>query len=151
VTAGGEGAVGTLGRTAAGTGALCVAVHAVAAAAGGHGGAVERAVLVVMAVACLPCVPALWRHPVAGVWRSTAVMYGGMLFVHLLLLTASGGSGHAGHAAAGGHQAGGWSWAAAGMWAGVALAALQVALAGAVLATGRVPGGQRDAIGVRPG
>jgi hypothetical protein len=113
---------------------------------------VERAVLVVMAAACLPCVRALWRHPVAGVWRSTAVMYGGMLFVHLLLLTAaSGGSGHAGHGAVGGRPAGGWSWAEAGMWAGVALAALQVALAGTVLATGRVPGGQRDAIGARPG
>ncbi|SDX83280.1 hypothetical protein SAMN05661080_01372 [Modestobacter sp. DSM 44400] len=128
----GDGTTGTLGRTAAATGALCVGVHVATAAVGGHGEAGERAVLVAMAVACLPCVRALWRHPGVAVWRSTAVMYGGMLFVHLLLLTAAGGS--SGHA---GHMAGGWTWAEAGMWSGLALAGAQVALAGTVLASGR--------------
>jgi hypothetical protein len=152
VTAGGEGAVGILGRTAAATGALCVAVHLVTAAAGGHGGVVERAVFVGMAAACLPCVRALWRHPALGVWRSTAVMYGGMLFVHLLLLTAAaGGAGHTGHAAGAGHAAGGWTWAEAGMWGGLALAGLQVTLAGTVLATGRVRVQPREVVGARPG
>jgi hypothetical protein len=151
VTAGGENGLGNLGRAAAVTGGLCVAVHVVAAAVAGHGGAVERAVFVAMAAACLPCIRALWRHPVVGVWRSTAAMYGGMLFVHLLLLTAApGSSGHAGHGGDAGPPAGGWTWAEAGMWAGLALAGLQVALAGTVLATGRVAGQQRDAVGLSP-
>jgi hypothetical protein len=131
VRAGGDGA-GTLGKSAAALGALCIAVHVVTAVAGGHGSAVEAVVLVAMAAACLPCVGALWRHPVVGVWRGTGLMYGGMLFVHLLLLTAAGRSSvHAGH------RAGGWTWTETGMWGGLLLAGVQVALAGTVLATGR--------------
>jgi hypothetical protein len=152
VTADGDGAVGALGRTAAATGALCVGVHLATAAAGGHGGAVHKAVLVAMAAACLPCVLALWRRPAVGVWRGTALMYGGMLFVHLVLLSAgSGSSVHMGHAVDTGSMAAAGTWTEAGMWGGVALAALQVALAGTVLATGRARGSQRGAVGVRSG
>jgi hypothetical protein len=134
VTAGGDGQVRTLGRTAAVAGALCVAVHVVTATSAGHGGPVERVVLVAMAVACLPCVRALWRRPVRRVWRTTAVMYGGILFVHLLLLSAA--SGRSEHLAGGSHAA--HAGAAPAMWGGLLLAALQVALAGTVLASGRL-------------
>jgi hypothetical protein len=133
VTAVGDGAVGALGRAAAAIGALCVGVHLATAVAGDHGGAVGRAVLVAMAAACLPCVRALWRRPGAGVWRATGLMYGGMLFVHLLLLSAAQGTpGHAGHMADAG------TWTDVGMWGGLLLAGVQVALAGTVLAAGAV-------------
>ncbi|WP_138759790.1 hypothetical protein [Modestobacter altitudinis] len=133
MTAGEHDGVAVAGRVAAVAGAVCVAVHLVTATSGGHGGAVERVVFVAMAVACLPCVRALWQRPVRGVWQATAVMYGGMAFLHLLLLSAaSGGSGHL----AGGSPV--HAGADVGMWGGLLLAALQVALAGTVLASGRL-------------
>jgi hypothetical protein len=147
-----DGAARALGRAAAATGALCVGVHLATAAAGGHGGAVAKGVLVAMAAACLPCVLALWRDPGVRVWRSTGLMYGGMLFVHLVLLSAgSGRYMHMGHAVDTGTMAATGTWTEAGMWGGVALAALQVSLAGTVLATGRARGSQRGAVGVRSG
>jgi hypothetical protein len=139
--------VAALGRAAAAVGALCVAVHVVTAASAGHGGPVERAGFVAMAVACLPCAWALWRRPARGVWRTTAVMYGGMLFVHLVLLSAA--SGRPEHLAGGSHPAS--AGAGLGMWGGLLLAALQVALAGAVLASGRLPGPQVDPVRVPAG
>ena len=148
----GHRGVATLGRVAAGVGAVCVALHLAVAVPGGHGGPVVSALFVAMAVVCLGCVRSLWRNPGAGVWRSTGLMYGGMLFVHLLLLSAaSGTAGHAGHAGHGaGQGAGPGGWLETGTWAGLLLAAVQVALAGYVLATGRagtrrlaVPAGQR--------
>jgi len=152
VTAAREDAVGALGKAAAAVGALCVGVHVATAAAGGHGGAVQRAVVLAMAAACLPCVRSLWRHPVRGVWRDTAVMYGGMLFLHLLLVTAAeGGSGHAGHGAEAGRLAAGWTWAEAGMWAGLTLAGVQVLVAGTVLVTGRLRVPHGDALAAQPG
>jgi hypothetical protein len=139
VRAAGDGAVEVLGKAAAATGALCAGVHVATAVAGGHGGAVEAAAFIAMAAVCLPCVRALWRHPEERVWRATGLMYGGMLFVHLLLLTAAQGTPvHAGQMAGAGHMAGGWTWTAVGMWGGLLLAGVQVALAGTVLVTGRV-------------
>jgi len=82
------------------------------------------------------------------VWRSTAVMYGAMAFVHVLLITAAGGAGHAGHAGAGPPVAG---WTVAGMWAGLALAGVQVVLAGTVLAAGRVQLPPGEVTVARPG
>jgi hypothetical protein len=102
------------------------------AVGGGHGGAVPAATFVVMAALCLPCVRALWRRPVRQAWRVAGLMYGGMLFVHLVLLTAGAGAAHAGHPASG------WRWRELGMWGGLLLAAVEVVLAGAVLASGRV-------------
>lgn len=134
--AGRDGAVPVLGRTAAATGAVCVGVHVATAAGGGHGGALFAAASIAMAAACLPCVRALWRRPDLRVWRATGLMYGGMLFVHLLLLTAA--HGQPGHAA---HPGAGWTWAEVGMWSGLALAGVQVALAGTALAG---PGHVRD-------
>jgi hypothetical protein len=122
-----------------------VAVHL--ATAGGHGGAVGTAVLVAMAVACLPCVGALWRRPGPGTWRVTGLMYGGMLFAHLLLLSATGAAGHGGHMAGTPHPTGVGSWTEVGMWVGLLLAAVQVALAGTALATGRVREQQLVAVG----
>ena len=117
-----------LGRVAAATGAVCVALHLAGAVAGGHGGAVVRTVLVAMAAACLPCLRALWRDPGVAAWRATGLMYGGMLFVHLLVLSAAPGTaGHAGHGTGGGRLE-------TVLWAGLLLAAVQGALAGAVLA-----------------
>lgn len=117
-----------LGRAAAATGTACVVAHAATAAGGGHGGGLRAAVLLVMAGACLPCLRVLWRGPDLRVWRVTGWMYGGMLFVHLLLITAAQGtSGHAAHAGAD------RTWAEVGMWSGLALAAVQVALAGTAL------------------
>jgi hypothetical protein len=116
---------------------VCVGLHAAAAAAAavgdGHGGALSAAAFIAMAAACLPCVRALWRHPDLRVWRVTGLMYAGMLFVHLLVLTAS--QGRPGHAA---HRGSGWTWAEVGMWSGLALAGIQVALAGTALAAARV-------------
>ncbi|CCH87534.1 membrane protein of unknown function [Modestobacter italicus] len=125
--------------------ALCVAVHVATATSAGHGGPAERAVFAAMAVACLPCVRALWRRPTRGVWRATAVMYGGMLFLHLLLLSAA--SGRSEHLAGAHHPAS--AGAGLGMWGGLLLAALQVAVAVAVLVSGRLP--QVDPVGVRAG
>ena len=119
-----------LGRGAAAVGTLCVGVHLAAVAAGGHG-VVHGAVLLAMAALCLPCVRTLWRDPGAAAWRAAALVYGGMLVVHLLWLGASvGTSQHAGHLASGG------TWAGAAMTAGLLLAGVQVALAATVL-TGR--------------
>jgi hypothetical protein len=127
-------------------------VHLATAAAGGHGGAVAKGVLVAMAAACLPCVLALWRDPGVRVWRGTGLMYGGMLFVHLVLLSADQGDpGHAGHIVDEGRMVDAGTWPEAGMWGGVLLAALQVALAGTVLATGCARGSRRGADGVRSG
>lgn len=109
-------------------------MHVGTAVGGGHG-ALSAAVFVVMAAACLPCVRALWRRPDLRVWRATGLMYGGMLFVHLLLLTAAQGA--PGHAA---HREAGWTWAEAGMWSGLALAVVQAAFAGTALAAGHVRG-----------
>ena len=138
----GHRGVATLGRVAAGVGAACVALHLAVAVPGGHGGPVVSALFVAMAVVCLGCVRSLWRNPGAGVWRSTGLMYGGMLFVHLLLLSAAsstaGHAGHSGHAGHGGTQAtGAGGWLETATWAGLLLALVQVALAGFVLATGR--------------
>lgn len=146
MSAAGDGHRGvvTLGRVAAGVGAVCVALPHAGAVPGGHGGPVVSALFVAMAMACLGCVRALWRDPGPGVWRSTGLMYGAMLFVHLLLLSAaSGTAAHAGHA--GGHGTGLGGWPAAGTWAGLLLALVQVALAGSVLTTGRTrePAGGR--------
>jgi hypothetical protein len=116
-----------LGRGAAAVGTLCVGVHLAAVVAGGHG-AVHGAVLLAMAVLCLSCVRALWRDAGAAAWRASALMYGGMLVVHLLWLGASAGtSQHAEHTATGG------TWGAA-MTAGLLLAGVQVVLAVTVLA-----------------
>jgi hypothetical protein len=142
VSAGGADGVGALGRAAALVGALCVAVHVGTATSAGHGGPAERAVFAAMAVACLPCVAALWRRPTRSVWRATAVMYGGMLFVHLLLLSAA--SGRPEHLAGAHHPAS--AGVELGMWGGLLLAALQVALAGTVLAGGRLPEQQVDRV-----
>jgi hypothetical protein len=142
VSAGGDDGVRALGRAAAVVGALCVAVHVGTATFPGHGGAAERAVFAAMAVACLPCVRALWRRPTRGVWRATAVMYGGMLFLHLLLLSAA--SGRPEHLAGAHHPAS--AGAELSMWGGLLLAALQVALAGTVLAGGRLPEQQVDRV-----
>jgi hypothetical protein len=122
----------TLGRAAAGTGAGCVALHLAGAGAGGHG-AVLGTVLVAMAAACLPCLRALWRGPGAATWRATGLMYGGMLFVHLLVLSAAPGTaGHAGHGTGGGGPE-------TVLWAGLLLATVQVALAAVGLAGARRP------------
>ncbi|WP_460682973.1 hypothetical protein [Modestobacter lapidis] len=135
-----------LGRAAAATGVLCIAAHvATAAAGGGHGGPVGTALFLAMAVACLPCVRALWRHPTAGVWRFTGLMYGGMLLVHLLLITAAQGSAHAGH------LAGGPTWTELGVWGGLLLAGVEVVLAGTVLASGRVREQQLVGLGAGSG
>jgi hypothetical protein len=144
VRPGGDGGVGALGRAAAVVGALCVAVHVATAGSAGHGGPAERAVFAAMAVACLPCIRALWRRPTRGAWRATAVMYGGMLFVHLLLLSAA--SGRPEHLAGAHHPAS--AGAELGMWGGLLLAALQVALAGAVLAGARPREQRVDGVGV---
>jgi hypothetical protein len=130
--------VPVLGRAAAATGVACVAVHVATAVGGGHGGALHAAVSLAMAAACVPCGRPLWRGPDLRVWRATGLMYGGMLFVHLLLLTAAHGRpGHAGHLAGAGQQAG-WTWTGTGMWVGLLLAAVQVAVAGTALATSRI-------------
>ena len=145
MSTGGADRVGALGRAAAVVGALCVAVHVGTATSAGHGGPAERVVFAAMAVACLPCVRALWRRPTRGVWRATAVMYGGMIFLHLLLLSAA--SGRPEHLAGAHHPAS--AGAGPGMWGGLLLAALQVAVAAAVLVSGRLP--QVDPVGVRAG
>jgi hypothetical protein len=135
-----ERAVRRLGRAAAALGVVCVVLHLATATAGGHGGAVRTAVLLGMAALCLPCVRSLWRRPHERAWRVTALMYGGMLFVHLLLLTAAGaasGHGVSGHGVAGHGASGQPGWAELGMWAGLVLAAVEVGLAGAVLAGSR--------------
>ena len=140
----GHRGVATLGRVAAGVGAVCVALHLAVAVPGGHGGPLVSALFVAMAVACLGCVRALWRNPGVGVWRSTGLMYGGMLFVHLLLLSAaSGTAGHAGHTGHGGAQGtGAGGWLETGTWAGLLLALVQLALTGFVLATRRAGAGR---------
>jgi protein involved in temperature-dependent protein secretion len=84
---------------------------------------------------------------VRGVWRTTAAMYGGMLFVHLLLLSAA--SGRPEHLTGGSHPAS--AGADLGMWGGLLLAAVQVALAGAVLASGRLREPQVDPVRVPAG
>ena len=145
MSTGGADRVGALGRAAAVVGALCVAVHVGTATSAGHGGPAGRAVFAAMAVACLPCVRALWRRPTRGVWRAAAVMYGGMLFLHLLLLSAA--SGRPEHLAGAHHPAS--AGAGLGMWGGLLLAALQVAVAAAVLVSGRLP--QGDPVGARAG
>ncbi len=147
MSAGRDDGVRALGRTAAVVGALCVAVHMATATSAGHGGPAERAVFAAMAVACLPCVRALWRRPGRGVWRATAVMYGGMLFLHLLLLSAA--SGRPEHLAGAHHPVS--AAAELGMWGGLLLAALQVALAGTVLAGARPREQQVDRVAAPAG
>jgi hypothetical protein len=132
-----ERAVRHLGRAAATTGVACTGVHVATALGGGHRDAVPVVAFVAMAAICLPCVRSLWRSPHERAWRVAGVMYGGMLFVHLLLLTAAGAA--AGHGPTA-HPADGGTWAARGMWAGLLLAAVEVALAGTVLASGRARG-----------
>jgi hypothetical protein len=148
MSAAGDGHRGvvTLGRVAAGIGAVCVALHLAVAVPGGHGGPVVGVLFVAMAVACLGCVRALWRNPGEVVWRSTGLMYGGMLFVHLLLVTAA--QGRPGHTA---HLGVGWIWAEVGTWAGLLLAAVQVVVAGAALAIGRVREPRLVGVGATPG
>lgn len=134
----------TLSRVAAGVGLGCVAAHLASVLAPGHGGPVQRAVLAAMAAACLPCVLTLWRSPGPRVWRTTGVMYGGMLTVHLLMLMAGAGqsvASHAGHLGAGHPGSAATSsaagWAELTMGAGIMLAGVQVVLAGALLLTQR--------------
>ncbi|HEV7728366.1 MAG TPA: hypothetical protein VGO74_15690 [Modestobacter sp.] len=121
-----------------------MAAHLASVLAPGHGGPVQRAVLAAMAAACLPCVLTLWRSPGPRVWRTTGVMYGGMLTVHLLMLMAGTGQSVASHAAhlGAGHPGSAATSSAAGwaeltMGAGIMLAGVQVVLAGALLLTQR--------------
>ncbi len=123
--------VPVLAGTAVVVGGLCVVLHLLTAVMPGHGGTLARVVLVVMATGCLPCVRALWRGPSARVWAMTGLMYAGMLLAHLLLLAAPLSTMSADQMQA--DMGGGVGWMQVGMWGGVALAGVQVVLAGTAL------------------
>ncbi|SFK98591.1 hypothetical protein [Geodermatophilus ruber] len=112
-------------------GALCVALHVVAALVPGSGNWLARGLLLIMAAGCLPCVRGLWLAPTARVWVMTGVMYGVMLAVHLLLMTT-------GSPVTGGHvHAAGPGWTEVGAWGGAALALTQLVVAVGVLVARR--------------
>ena len=113
-------------------GAACVVLHVATALAPGRDAGWVRALLLGMAVACVPCLRRLRRAPDRRAWVATGGMYAAMLGTHLAIVSGSVVSSSA--AAGMADMAGALTWAAVGMWAGLALAAVQVVLAGAVLA-----------------
>jgi hypothetical protein len=113
-------------------GAACVVLHVATALAPGRDAGWVRGLLLGMAAACVPCLRRLRRTPDRRAWVATGGMYAAMFGTHLAIVSGAVASSSA--AAGMADMAGALTWAAVGMWAGLALAAVQVVLAGAVLA-----------------